>query len=142
MLIASARWLNGNDLADSLGLPRVSWYYWALMTGQVLFFQALCYSHRSIPSLDRNHITRLKRIFYHSIVETKWGLAGIETNFDFQYVPQYDTITDMGKMREIKLSRSSVETRNLKTLGVFMIVMGIGAWASLKMASYVVKKVW
>jgi hypothetical protein len=142
MLIASARWLNGNELADSLGLPRVSWYYWALMVGQVLFFQALCYSHRSIPSLDRNHITRLKRMFYHGIVEAKWGLGGIETNFDFQYVPEYNTITDMGKMREIKLRKSSVETRNLRTLGVFMGVIGIGAWVSLKMASYVVAKVW
>ena len=142
MLIASARWLNGNELADSLGLPRVSWYYWALMTGQVLFFQALCYSHRSIPSLDRNHIARLKRILYYGIVGAKSGLGGIETNFDFQYVPEYTTITDMGKMREIKLRKSSVETRNLRTLGVFMGVMGIGAWVSLKMASYVVSKVW
>jgi hypothetical protein len=81
-------------------------------------------------------------MFYHGIVEAKWGLGGIETNFDFQYVPEYNTITDMGKMREIKLRKSSVETRNLRTLGVFMGVIGIGAWVSLKMASYVVAKVW
>jgi hypothetical protein len=142
MLIASARWLNGNELADSLGLPRVSLYYWAVMAGQVLFFQALCYSHRSIPSLDRNHIARLKRIFYYAIVEAKWGLEGIETNFNFQYVPEYDTITDMGKMREIKLSTPSIEMKYLRTLGIFMGVMGIGAWASLKIASAVVSKIW
>jgi hypothetical protein len=34
MLIASARWLNGNELADELGLPRVSLYYKSLMAGQ------------------------------------------------------------------------------------------------------------
>jgi len=33
-LIASARWLNGNDLCDELGLMRPSAYYWALMAGQ------------------------------------------------------------------------------------------------------------
>lgn len=143
MLIASARWLNGNDLADSLGLPRVSWYYWALMTGQCLFFVALCYSYRTIPHFDRQHIARLKKIFYAVTIEAKWGLAGIETNFDFKYVPEYDTITDMGKIHEIKLRRSrSVETRNLKALMMFLGVMGIGAWASIKVVSFVVDKFW
>ncbi|KAF2708391.1 hypothetical protein K504DRAFT_482789 [Pleomassaria siparia CBS 279.74] len=140
MLIASARWLNGNDLADSLGLPRVSFYYWALMTGQCLFFIALCYSHRSIPSLDRRHIARLKKLFYSAIVDAKWGLAGVETHFDFKYVPEYDTITDMGKMREIRLVSSSVESRNLKALGIFVVGMGLGTWMLLKMASSVVRK--
>ncbi len=37
MLTASARWLNGNHLADRLGLKRVSIYYWSLMAGQCLF---------------------------------------------------------------------------------------------------------
>ena len=37
MLAASARWLNGNHLADELGLKRVSIYYWSLMAGQCLF---------------------------------------------------------------------------------------------------------
>jgi hypothetical protein len=52
-LNASARWLNGNDLADALGLGRPGLYYWALVAGQCLFFMGICYTYRSIPYLDR-----------------------------------------------------------------------------------------
>ena len=142
MLIASARWLNGNELGDCLGLPRVSWYYWALMTGQCLFFMGLCYSYRAIPSLDRRHIERMKKIFYAVIVDAKWGLAGTETVFDFKYVPEYETVTDMGKPSEIKLKSSYVETRNLRALGIFLGIVGIGAWASLKVAGAIVSRIW
>ncbi|KAF2447066.1 hypothetical protein P171DRAFT_409430 [Karstenula rhodostoma CBS 690.94] len=141
MLIASARWLNGNELADALGLPRVSYYYWALMAGQCLFFMSVCYFYRAIPSLDHGHVERLKRIFYNVIVNAKYGLAGIETTFDFKYVPEYDTVTDMGKPREIKLKSSGVETRNLRTLGIFFGVVGIGAYVGIKVASNVVKMI-
>lgn len=135
MLIASARWLNGNDLADSLGLPRVSPYYWALMAGQCLFFMALCYGYRANAWLDRKHIDRLKRIFYTIIVEAKYGLAGTETLFEFKYVPEYETVTELGAPTEIKLQGSSVERRNLRTLCIFLGVLGIGTWASFKVAS-------
>ncbi|KAF2114669.1 hypothetical protein BDV96DRAFT_613265 [Lophiotrema nucula] len=142
MLVASARWLNGNDLADALGLPRVSWYYWALMTGQCLFFMALCYSYRSIPYLDKKHIASLKRIFYAVIVESKYGLAGTETLFDFKYVPEYNTVTEMGKPSDLKVRSSGVEMRNLRTLGIFLGVVGVGAYASLKVASAVISRIW
>ncbi len=55
-LEVNARWLNGNDLCDALGLGRPSLYYWALMAGQCLFFMALCYTNRSFRSLDRREI--------------------------------------------------------------------------------------
>ena len=55
-LEVNARWLNGNELCDALGLGRPSPYYWALMAGQCLFFMALCYSNRSFRSLDRRNI--------------------------------------------------------------------------------------
>jgi hypothetical protein len=55
-LEASARWLNGNELSDALGLGRPGLYYWALVAGQCIFFMVLCYTHRSIPSLDRKKI--------------------------------------------------------------------------------------
>ncbi|KAF2464955.1 uncharacterized protein BDR25DRAFT_337297 [Lindgomyces ingoldianus] len=142
MLIVSARWLNGNDLGDKLGLPRVSIYYWALMAGQCLFFMTMCYTYRSIPWLDRRHIASLKKIFYAVIVESQYGLAGTETLFDFKYVPEYTTVTDMGTPSEIKLGSSSVEMRNLRALGIFFIVLGVGAWAALKIASTVTSKVW
>lgn len=142
MLVASARWLNGNDLGDALGLPRVSWYYWGLMAGQCLFFMTLCYIYRSIPWLDRQKINKLKKLFYMVIVEAKYGLAGTETVFDFKYVPEYETVTEMGAMSEMKLGKSSVEMRNLRTLGTFLVILGLGAWVSLRVGSRIVKTVW
>lgn len=142
MLVASARWLNGNELGDALALPRVSYYYWALMTGQCLFFMAICYTYRSIPWLDRRKVSKLKKLFYTVIVESKYGLAGTETVFDFKYVPEYETVTDMGQPSELKLANSSVEMRNLRTLGIFLSVVGFGAYASVKAASAVLRMVW
>jgi ribosomal protein S28E/S33 len=55
-LTASARWLNGNELGDALGLDHPSLYYWALVAGQCVFFMCLCYTYRSIPYLDRRKI--------------------------------------------------------------------------------------
>jgi len=52
-LNANARWLNGNLLADALGLGRPGLYYWALVAGQCVFFCCICYTHRSISYLDR-----------------------------------------------------------------------------------------
>lgn len=55
-LNASVRWLNGNELADALGIGRPGLYYWALMAGQCIFFCCICYTYRSIPYLDRRKI--------------------------------------------------------------------------------------
>jgi hypothetical protein len=56
-LTASARWLNGNDLGDALGLERPGLYYWCLVAGQCIFFISLVYTYRSIPYLDRRKIS-------------------------------------------------------------------------------------
>lgn len=55
-LVASARWLNGDELADELGLVKTGLYYKALVMGQCLFFMGLCYTYRSVPWLDRRKI--------------------------------------------------------------------------------------
>lgn len=55
-LVASARWLNGDELSDALGLERPAFYYKALVAGQCLFFVFLCYSHRSFDYLDKKKI--------------------------------------------------------------------------------------
>lgn len=142
MLIASARWLNGHDLADALGLPRVSWYYSSLMAGQCLFFMGVCYFYRSLPGLDQSHVERLKRIFYNFIVNAKYGLAGVETTFDFKYIPEYDTVTEMGDPEEIKLRGGAVEMRNLKALGIFFGVVGVGTYVGIRVVSNLVARVW
>lgn len=55
-LNASARWLNGKELSDALGLGNASYYYWALVAGQCLFFMCLCYTYRSFDYLDQRKI--------------------------------------------------------------------------------------
>lgn len=141
-LTASARWLNGNDLCDELGLMRPSAYYWALMAGQCLFFCFFCYAYRVLPeSYDRKKIEMLKRVFYQIIVHTKYGLKGEETKFDFKYVPEYSTITEMGECEEEKADYSYVESRNLKTFVIAVGVMGIGAFVAFKVASGIVRSV-
>lgn len=142
MLTASARWLNGNELCDRLGLKRISPYYWSLMAGQCLFFIFYCYFYRVFPSLDARHITRSKEIFWNVIVKAKWGLGGMETTFDFKYVPQYDTLTHLGDLGERKLNTSNIERRNLRTLGIFLGLLGVGTWVSVKIASHILGTLW
>lgn len=142
MLIASARWLNGNELSDRLGLKQVSLYYWSLMAGQCLFFMFYCYAYRLIPSMDRDHVKRAKEIFWNVIVKAKWGLAGTETTFDFKYVPQYDTLTNLGDIGEAKMKTSGLEMRNLRTFGIFVGLVGVGTIVSVKVASHILGKLW
>lgn len=52
----NARWLNGNELCDALGLGRPGLYYWMLMTGQCFFFIGMCYANRAFASLDKKNI--------------------------------------------------------------------------------------
>lgn len=146
MLTASARWLNGNDLSDALGLKQVSLYYWALMAGQCLFFAVYCYMNRLVPAWDRDHVRRAKIVFWDVIVRAKWGLANEETTFDFKYVPEYDTLTELGKHEERKLTRSAIEARNLRTFAIFagtsLVVLAAGTYASVKVASRILGTLW
>jgi hypothetical protein len=140
-LIASARWLNGNDLCDELGLPRPSVYYWSLMAGQCLFFCFFCYTYRSVPSWDRKKIEMLKKVFYAIVVESKYGLKGKESTFDFKYVPEYETITAMGECEEEKATYSAVESRNRNTFIVGLAVFGVGTWVAFRVAGGLVRSI-
>lgn len=139
MLTASARWLNGNDLCDELGLVRPSAYYWALMAGQCLFFCIFSYAYRAVPSWDRKKIKMLKHVFWELIVNAKSGLKGKESTFDFKWVPEYSTITEMGECEEERGTVSYVERRNLKTIVVVVGVMGIGALVAFRIAGGVLR---
>lgn len=141
-LIASARWLNGNDLCDELGLARPSAYYWSLMAGQCLFFCFFCYTYRSIPSLDKKKIAMLKKVFYEIIVNTKYGLKGQESKFEFKYVPEYSTITEMGECEEEKAEYSAVERRNFRTFLIAVGCMGLGAIVAARVGLGIVRSVW
>ncbi|KAF2839537.1 hypothetical protein M501DRAFT_973024 [Patellaria atrata CBS 101060] len=135
MLVAGARWLNGNELIDRLGLPRPGLYYWALMAGQCLFFMFMCYSYRLVPSWDRERVKWIKKIFYQIIVESKFGLKGKVSAFDFKYVPEYSTITEMGESEKAELKYPGVERRNLKALCIGLGVLCCGVFCTVKLAT-------
>lgn len=142
MLIACARWLNGNELADHLGLPRPNAYFTALMAGQCLFFMAFSYIYRSVPYLDRRKVRALKRIFYAIVVESKYGLAGTETLFDFKYVPEFSTITAMDDSKRERPKMRGVEGRNLKALLIGVGALGCLVCVHVKLVLVVVRLVW
>ncbi|KAK4555555.1 hypothetical protein LTR86_007308 [Recurvomyces mirabilis] len=140
-LTASARWLNGNDLCDELGLMRPSVYYWALMAGQCLFFCLFAYTYRLVPSWDRKHIDMLKRAFWQIIVNTKYGLKGEEARFEFKYVPEFETITEMGEGSVQGKDDAGIERRNFRTFVGAVVVLGVGSFVGFKIAGGVVKGV-
>jgi hypothetical protein len=140
-LTASARWLNGNALSDELGLMRPGIYYTCLMAGQCLFFCFFCYLYRSVPSLDRKKVATLKKVLYDVIVHSKYGLHGEEAKFDFKYVPEYSTITEMGESMEPKVY-SHVERRNFQTFCVAVACMGAGTWIGFKVVSGLGRMAW
>lgn len=134
-LIAGARWLNGNELGDRLGLARPSWYYWALIAGQNLFFCVLCYMNRSIPSWDRRKITALKDMLYKAIINSEWALGGQETMFEFKYVPEYSTVTQLNDGKDERPRMRGVETRALKWLAAGVLVVAASVYGSVKLAT-------
>ncbi|GAM82369.1 hypothetical protein ANO11243_003480 [Dothideomycetidae sp. 11243] len=82
-LSASARWLNGPQLSDALQLPRVSLYYSLLMLGQCAFFAFVSYTYRAVDAWDRKKIEVLRKVFWQVVVESRYGLEGKTTDFDF-----------------------------------------------------------
>jgi len=141
-LEASARWLNGNELSDALGLGRPSYYYTCLVAGQCLFFMALCYSYRSIPYFDRAQVARVKRIFWQLIVEGKFGLKGEKAVFEFKYVPEFSTVTYKGVEEELEHGETGIESRNLRALVVGVVGMGTVAFLGVRTAVVVGGLLW
>ena len=142
MLIASTRWLNGNELCDCLGLARPSAYYWALMAGQCVFYMFMCYVYRTIPSWDRWKIEWLRHAFWFMIVDSKSGLEGQQTRFEFKYVPDFATLTEMDKNEEGKGRDPGIERRNLKWLLIGVSFVTAMGWCGMKLARGMIGLVW
>lgn len=149
-LYVNARFLNGNELCDALGLGRPNLYYWALAAGQCLFFMFFCYTYRSIPALDRRKIAvslyfptssqsaetksqALRKIFWKVIVENESGL-GQETTFDFKYIPDLSKSTQREDAPTTGVKAQGIERRNLQALMVGCGLIGLGAYLGLKVA--------
>ncbi|KAL6717476.1 hypothetical protein ACLMJK_005391 [Lecanora helva] len=131
-LEVTSRFLNGNELSDALGLGRPGFYYWALSVGQALFFMFICYTYRSIPYLDRRKITALRKIFWKVIVENKHGLGGEESSFEFKYIPDLSKSTQIDDAPESGVKQPGVERRNLETLTIACIIVGVLAYFAWK----------
>lgn len=140
-LIASARWLNGPKLSDALKLPRPSLYYSLLMLGQCAFFAGFAYAHRVVPGWDKKHLQLLRKVFWQLVVESKFGLEGKETKFDFTYVPEYETLTELGMRKEGEGGPVGIERRNLRALIILLTVVSIGLWVWIKVALWTLRMV-
>ncbi|KIW24979.1 uncharacterized protein PV07_10655 [Cladophialophora immunda] len=134
-LEVNARWLNGNELADALGLGRPGAWYWALMAGQCIFFACLCYTYRAIPALDRRKIETLRKVFWAVIVEGKHGLGGEQTVFEFKYVPEFGLGTAKGEDDEKRAGEVGIERRNLNTLLAATGVLVGAGWLAVKVST-------
>ncbi|KAF2400231.1 hypothetical protein EJ06DRAFT_493876 [Trichodelitschia bisporula] len=132
MLVASARWLNGGDLCDALGLEKASLYYKALMAGQCVFYVVMSYPTWVVPGLDERKCRWMRDVFWNMIVVSKSGLGGRVTGFEFKYVPEEDTVERQG--REVKEKETTeLELRNLKWLGVGVVVLVLIGWVWYRM---------
>jgi hypothetical protein len=74
------------------------------------------------------------------IVENKTHGLGEETNFDFKYIPNFDTNTYMGEY-VFGVKESGVERRNLGALAIAGAVLGIVFYLCLKTTVGVVDKI-
>lgn len=130
-IVASTRWLNGDELCDDLGLPHASLLARILVLAQCVFCCYICYSSRIFPGVDARKIAAIKQILYQIVVDGKVGLGG-ETNFEFQFVPQLTTKTEAGKVDMEKTWEGVVERRSVKVLLVCLVILGfvgfVGMW--------------
>lgn len=138
-LVATTRWLNGDELCDELGLPKASLSKRILVFAQCVFCCYIGYSSRIFPGFDARKISTIKKLLYKVIVESKTGLGG-ETNFDFQYVPHLTTKTEPGTVdiektwREMK---GEAERRSAKVLLICLVILGfmglMGMWLFVRL---------
>lgn len=130
-LTAGARWLNGPQLSDALGLEQQGWYYTFLMAGQCLFFAFFAYFYRLFPVGGEKRLAMIRKLCWSMVVESKYGLQGDLTSFEFKYVPEYGTITGMeieAKKHDATKGGYSVESRNFTAalFGGLVLAAGVG----------------
>ena len=74
----------------------------------------------------------LRKIFYHVIVENKDHGLGEETNFDFKYVPNFSTTTELGTYENSGLGKGGVERRNFRTFITMSAVVGVASYFCMR----------
>ncbi|EPE30649.1 hypothetical protein GLAREA_03616 [Glarea lozoyensis ATCC 20868] len=128
-LEASARWMNGNQMGDELGMGRPSWYYWALMAGQCAFFWVGSWLKRMSPRMDAHGLKSLRHLLYQNIIHSKTFGLGTETDFAFKYIPSYNLVVPDNGDEMSGLMVKGVERRNLLTLVLGGVFAGGVCWA-------------
>lgn len=113
-LRAQARMINGPGLCDALDIPEASYSSYVMTVIQCLIICSISYFHRSIPMLDKWRIKRSRKNFFDMIIEGKDGMKGTKTTYQLQYVPDFDTVTERGKL----------SNENSK-LGLTTLVLGV-----------------
>ncbi|KAL8783971.1 MAG: hypothetical protein Q9195_009226 [Heterodermia aff. obscurata] len=82
---AGARWVNGDEVCDAMGMGKPGIYYSALVVGQCMLNLALCWAQRAVPALDRWVITTsrtgLKEFVIHGDILKR------PSTFDFKHIP-------------------------------------------------------
>lgn len=133
-IVAVARWLNGDELCDMLGLPQTSFLSKVLVFAQCVFCCYIAYAGRIFPSFDKRRIPLVKKMVYAIIVDGKSGLGGA-TNFEFQFVPQFATKTEAGKVDMEKTwgkMKGTAERRSIQILLICLVILGfmglVGIW--------------
>lgn len=54
-MCAEARWLNGGELCDALGIAKPRSWYRVLVGAQCVYFAGVCYLRRAVPAWDREN---------------------------------------------------------------------------------------
>lgn len=142
MLVATARWLNGNTLCDRLGLERPPFYYRLLVAGQCFFSMFMAYSNRYSPWFDTKQMAFLRKAYWVMIVEHNTGLEGKQTVFDFKYVPEFSTLTEMDDSSENAEHHGRIEMRNLKYLVIGSAAIIAGVVSGVKLTTALFRLVW
>jgi hypothetical protein len=99
---AQSYWVNGPRLCHALGIPRPSLLSNMLTGTQFLIVACSIYSTRNKSNWDDWKIGMMREQFWRAFVTGEFGLEKLlekKNRFDFQYIPEYSTITDTAKQR-------------------------------------------
>ena len=74
----------------------------------------------------------MRKLFYAIIVENKTHGLGTETNFDFKFIPNFDTTSTALGENVSGIKESGIERRNLKALVIASAVMGVVGYLCMR----------
>lgn len=143
-ILATARWLSGDELADVLGLPPPSLKARVLFLLQCGVTNGWCYFHRALPWLERAYLDRVRHVFYSITADRALGIGG-DAKFDFTHVFNLRTLVDAGKGEPGRQpgSAGGVGMRNMCVLLALLALLGVslagGGWLAFVVVAKVVQ---